>query len=268
MTPYRDAPRLLLCPRCGEVLERVFDGALACLRCAGVWLAQPTIDLAFGSPTWPHGSSAWWKIELECPECAAEGNVTALVPYLAGDVMIDRCTGHGIWLDAGELGRLMNKPEHSELVELYRLLQPVGELPPSLAAHRNEDDAERARRRNEAEAERARIRDLRRSRKADSAAERRATAEAGARARLDALPPPRARPVPTREPEPPPTPAADRNAAKRAELRVHRAQAAARLSDLEQELTSLRERLLDTEQRVRTARVDLRAIDVSLDELA
>jgi Zn-finger nucleic acid-binding protein len=287
---------MLLCPRCGELLERVFEGALGCLQCAGLWLAQPTIDLAFGSPSWPHGSSAWWRIELECPECASEGTVTALVPYIAGDVVIDRCTGHGIWLDCGELGRLMNKPEHEELVALYRRLQPVGELPQSLSARRNMSEAERARRREQGASERTRIAEERRRREAEfaSARERREQAETRARERLDAPTPPNVPPI--RAPDPEPETKPDLNAGRRAKLQRYRGEIETVLPALEQELDELRDRMRDTERlrrevaanlaeldrsliglregarnaehRIHQAHVELRAIDGSLDELA
>ena len=73
--PFRERPSVLLCPRCGEMLERVFDAVRTCLRCEGVWIATVTLERAFGDPKWPRGSSMWWRNALECPECAAHNPV-------------------------------------------------------------------------------------------------------------------------------------------------------------------------------------------------
>jgi len=161
----------------------------------------------------------------------------------------------------------MNKPGHEELVALYRRLEPIGALPDSLASRRGENDAERARRREQAAAERARIAEERRRRDTEfaSARERREQAEAAARERLDApqVPPIRAL-APELEPEKKP----DWRVAKRAELQARRAEVAAGLIGLEHELIGLRDRLRALEQRVQEGRVKLRAIDVSIEEIA
>ena len=122
MTPYRDGPQLLACPRCGERLERALDGVMACARCGGLWIEEAVLDMAFGSPKWPGGASAWWRVELACPMCALDGKEQDLVPFMSNDVLVDRCSGHGLWLDAGELGRLMNTPASEELAALQRKL--------------------------------------------------------------------------------------------------------------------------------------------------
>lgn len=107
VAPFRERPKFLLCPRCGEMLERAFDGVLACLRCEGMWIAAVTIEKAFGDPRWPGGPSLWWRNELECPECAVEGAASAMNAASTGGVLFDRCPSHGLWLDRTELGRLM-----------------------------------------------------------------------------------------------------------------------------------------------------------------
>lgn len=122
MTPYRDGPQQLGCPRCGERLERALDGVMACVRCAGLWIEEAVLDMAFGTPRWPGGASAWWRVELACPMCALEGKEQDLVPFMSNDVLVDRCAGHGLWLDAGELGRLMNTRASEELAALQRKL--------------------------------------------------------------------------------------------------------------------------------------------------
>lgn len=154
-SPFRDGARVLLCPRCGEVLDRVTDGLSACTRCEGAWLANAAIERAFVTPYWPGGASAWWRRALVCPACACEGGADAMTPMLVGDLLIDRCIAHGIWLDHGELGRLLGAPAASELEAFHALLQPGAELPRQIIAYHERRDAELARRRREIEAYRA-----------------------------------------------------------------------------------------------------------------
>src|SRR4051812_30256110 len=76
--PYREAPQVLVCPRCGEMLDKVFSGVAACPGCQGAWIAQATLDTAFGNPRWPPGQNMWWHATLECPECACDGSVVKM----------------------------------------------------------------------------------------------------------------------------------------------------------------------------------------------
>jgi Zn-finger nucleic acid-binding protein len=136
-SPYRESPLLLLCPRCGDVLDRVFAGVAACPRCQGAWINQSTLDTAFGNPRWPQGQNLWWHAELECPECATEGTKTKMDARSANEVMVDLCPSHGLWLDQGELGRLMGLAEGSdELLELQKRVTAIAPDPDELASRR------------------------------------------------------------------------------------------------------------------------------------
>jgi Zn-finger nucleic acid-binding protein len=105
--PYREGPSFLICPRCGELLDRVFDDVLACMRCHGVLITPLTAGLAFEDPAWPKDASAmWWKSSLSCPVCAHAGADTVMAAQMIEGLQIDRCAAHGLWLDAGELSRL------------------------------------------------------------------------------------------------------------------------------------------------------------------
>lgn len=107
VAPFRESPKFLLCPRCGEMLERAFEAVRTCLRCEGVWIATVMLERAFGDPRWPRGPSMWWRNALECPECAAEGAVQVMAAVQAGEAVVDRCASHGLWLDRFELVRLL-----------------------------------------------------------------------------------------------------------------------------------------------------------------
>jgi Zn-finger nucleic acid-binding protein len=120
--PFRERPRFLSCPRCGEILDRGLEGIRTCLRCEGVWLPQATLTAAFEDPKWPGGQALWWRNSIECPECATAGEKKMLEARMARGVMVDRCHDHGVWLDRSELGRLMGA-KADELVELQRRLE-------------------------------------------------------------------------------------------------------------------------------------------------
>src|SRR5687767_121925 len=107
LAPFRERPKFLLCPRCGEMLELAFEAVLTCLRCEGIWIAAVILERAFGDPKWPRGASTWWRNALECPECASEGETQTMTAVQAGEVVVDRCASHGLWLDRTELCRLM-----------------------------------------------------------------------------------------------------------------------------------------------------------------
>jgi Zn-finger nucleic acid-binding protein len=151
MTPYRDAQAELQCPRCGDGLDTVREGLAACLTCHGLWLGTAAIAVAFGKRVWPVGSNAWWKRELVCPMCGNEMDA-----IMANDILVDRCIRHGVWLDPGELGRLLGAPEAEELAAFYRQIAP-GETMPELTARQRIREQEREERKREADAKAAAI---------------------------------------------------------------------------------------------------------------
>lgn len=156
-SPYREAPQFLLCPRCQEMLDRAFRGVAVCSRCQGAWISQATLDTAFGNPRWPPGHAMWWHDALECPECVAAGGRTKLSARSSNGVMVDACATHGVWLDRGELGRLMSPDEPvDELAELRRRIAAVSD-PDGLLERRQAWRAEIEARRREAEAFRAHV---------------------------------------------------------------------------------------------------------------
>ncbi len=157
-SPYREAPQFLLCPRCAEMLDRAFEGVAVCPRCQGAWIGQATLDTAFDNPRWPPGQSMWWADQLECPECAVAGASSKLSARSSAGVMVDACSTHGLWLDRGELGRLMSLPsEADELPELRRRIAAVAD-PEGLRRRREKLRAEIEAQRRQADAFRAELR--------------------------------------------------------------------------------------------------------------
>jgi len=157
MGAFREAPRQLACPRCGEDLDGLGSGVEVCGRCEGVWLPKQTVERAMGTRIWPSGPSAWWRRELECPACAVENRGSIMTPINASGVVVDRCPDHGEWLDAGELGRLLEAPRAIELEAFYERLKPDGELPARLVEFRKQRQEVRERRAAELEAYRAKL---------------------------------------------------------------------------------------------------------------
>jgi Zn-finger nucleic acid-binding protein len=297
VAPFRERPKFLLCPRCGEMLERAFEAVLTCLRCEGLWIAAVTLERTFGDPRWPRGPSMWWRNELECPECASEGQVQAMTAVQAGDIVVDRCSSHGVWLDRTELCRLMGSgdpgpggvsPDLAALrarleatdVDLEQLARRRDAWRTDLGARRKAAQEYRAwleaeqRRRLEGSAaleraERERLREREREREQAQAEQARAeqaresAAEARAREARAEAERERKREIEERE--------AERAAARRERARAiqrlgdTRMAASADIERLETRIIMLREQLHATEAELDGARVRLRAIDDQLD---
>lgn len=271
----------MLCPRCGEVLDRAFEGVSTCLRCEGLWIAPATLDAAFGNPCWPSGNVMWWRNSIECPECALEGKATVMSARMSSDVIVDQCAEHGVWLDRGELGRLMGVAG-DELGALRSRVQAMAPDLDQLVARRQKWRADLESRRRATLEYRQRLEEEHRQRVAITERERQRRADAQ-RGRAPAAPaePSPARPAPRGEPRP----AQDRDeAARRAAEReqlagTRRAQAAAevaRLQDrlgvlhdhvrrLEVEIAETRQRAAGIDQELDAALAKLRGLDAELE---
>jgi Zn-finger nucleic acid-binding protein len=285
-SPYRERPRFLLCPRCGEMLDRVFEGVSSCLRCEGLWIAPATLDAAFGNPRWPDGHTLWWRNSLACPECAFEGKTTLMAARMSSDVLVDQCPEHGVWLDRGELGRLMGgatdeigalrdrlavmSPELEQLITRREQWRADIEVRRKASAdYREALEEEHRRRASIAEAERARLDAEARARAASVPPSPQASSRSPQRAARAAPSPPAADPLE----------AARRAAQHRQELGTQRAQASAKVARLQGELAALYDHvrrldaeLAETRQRANSvqheldvARAQLRTLDDQLD---
>ena len=169
-SPYREAPQLLLCPRCAEALDRVFGGVAVCVGCQGAWISQNALDVAFGNPRWPAGQNMWWHAALDCPECKTANVTTRMDARSADGIMVDVCASHGVWLDHGELARLMKLEKGAdELLALQRKVNAVPD-PDGLAQRRLKWRTELEKRRRQTSEFRAWL-DQEAQRKAAAAAE-------------------------------------------------------------------------------------------------
>jgi Zn-finger nucleic acid-binding protein len=269
------------------MLDRAFDGVSTCLRCEGLWIAPATLDAAFGNPRWPVGHTLWWRNSLDCPECAFEGKSTLMAARMSNDVLVDQCPEHGVWLDRGELGRLMGVPTN-ELAALRDRLAVMAPDLEQLVARREKWRADIEIRRKAAQDYRQALEEEHRRRVAISEAER-ARLDAEDRLRAAATAPPPAQPPaqPRAERPAPPPPAEDpiegaRRAARRKQaLGTERAQASAEVARLQGRLAALHHHvrrldaeLADTRQRadgvqheLDVARARLHTLDGELDAL-
>ena len=112
VSPYRAPAPALLCPRCLRAMPDEPGEISTCSLCHGVWLPARAISQWFGDDDWPRGTSMWWRSRAVCPRCAQipGGEPQVMLVRNVGGVLIDRCARHGVWLDAGEVGRLVAEP--------------------------------------------------------------------------------------------------------------------------------------------------------------
>ena len=120
------------CPRCGESLESLRLGVTSvheCSACGGVWVDPGTFQklcddhdehagavavLEGRVPTKPVTPDA--VKYLSCPQCKKLMNRVNFA-HTSG-VITDTCKDHGVWLDRGELQRVMAFIEHGGLSTL------------------------------------------------------------------------------------------------------------------------------------------------------
>jgi Zn-finger nucleic acid-binding protein len=261
------------------VLDHAFEGVSSCLRCEGLWIAPATLDAAFGNPRWPLGNAMWWRNSVECPECTFEGKATVMAARMSNDVIVDQCADHGLWLDRGELGRLMGVAAN-ELVALRERLAATAPDLDQLVARRQKWRADLETRRRATLEYRQTLEQEHRHRAAIAEAERKRldpTARATSGTALTQEMSPIARPAARNEP--PPAAPDPRDLANRAMLATQRAQALAEVARhqdrvvaleahvrrLEDELSETKRRVSAVNQELDAARAKLRMLDDQLD---
>lgn len=121
-----------MCPKCAEAMVVVeFQGIELdhCVRCRGVWLDAGELELICGQAGVAAGrlesvldvpvSPA--PTDRPCPRCPRK--LQAVTLATAPPVEVDRCpSGHGIWLDGGELGTIVKALTRPEDAVVARVL--------------------------------------------------------------------------------------------------------------------------------------------------
>jgi len=122
------------CPVCEKpvvALELDMVEVDHCVACGGVWLDAGELELLFESASardramaelTPDASVA--EAPRRCPICLKKMEKTR--GGERGDVIVDRCRkGHGVWLDRGELERVIGMDAAPEDNRVRRLLAEV-----------------------------------------------------------------------------------------------------------------------------------------------
>lgn len=105
------------CPACKDplvVVERESIEVDWCPACHGVWFDAGELELLAdkAGKTLEPGMIGTPAGEVEealrrCPRCRHK--MEKVAPANDDDLLLDRCTKHGLWFDAGELGLLMQR---------------------------------------------------------------------------------------------------------------------------------------------------------------
>ena len=180
MSVFREAKlerTLLFCPRCNELLDGVDAGVEQCPRCEGLWVGNSVLDVA--GRGWPAGPQAWWRNELRCPECESLSMPSVMSARESAGIIVDQCSAHGVWLDRGELARVMKDPVVKELEKLRACFASLEPTKQQLAERRAHWKATQDERGQLAAGERKRLENIRNERE-KAAEEERAAREARA----------------------------------------------------------------------------------------
>jgi Zn-finger nucleic acid-binding protein len=112
----------LPCPRCRSEMQAVRVGGLVlreCSGCAGVWMDGEAFERLCGDRE-EHASVRSYVFSLTRPDEGRQPEVVRYVPCPSckrimnrvnfarrSGIILDVCKAHGVWLDHGELGRLV-----------------------------------------------------------------------------------------------------------------------------------------------------------------
>ncbi|MBA3500693.1 MAG: zf-TFIIB domain-containing protein, partial [Deltaproteobacteria bacterium] len=158
MSAYREHAgqhTVMFCPRDNELLDQVDFGVDMCPRCEGFWIGNSVLELS--GHQWPAGPQAWWRNAVRCPACATTGVVMVMKARTSNEVIIDQCFAHGVWLDRGELSRVMRDPVVTDLAKLREHLAALEPSEAQLLERRERWHAEQEERARLADIERKRL---------------------------------------------------------------------------------------------------------------
>jgi Zn-finger nucleic acid-binding protein len=113
------------CPRCQLDLTRVSSVIEAdlCSECEGLWLSREALERCLTLPReYLRNSPLWVSLEadhpdvpldplISCPSCEKQMERH----YYDGksSTVVDACPEHGVWLDDGELSKILDYTEHT-----------------------------------------------------------------------------------------------------------------------------------------------------------
>jgi hypothetical protein len=117
------------CPACKNILITIeFDDFEIdrCFECSGIWLDSGELENLFEKSGLNIAGldflqfTACREKDRKCPECGTKMN-----KLITGknNIVVDQCTAHGIWFDAGELERLLISTPESNAATLVSILK-------------------------------------------------------------------------------------------------------------------------------------------------
>jgi Zn-finger nucleic acid-binding protein len=130
----------MYCPVCREslvVVEREGIELDWCLKCRGLWFDEGELELLaeksgrrlgpedVGHPRAGAGVEEKPAPRRKCPRCRRK--MERVAAGSADPVQVDRCADHGVWLDSGELGRMMAQLEPGGSSDEAVILRFLGE---------------------------------------------------------------------------------------------------------------------------------------------
>ena len=118
------------CPDCSNVLITLEFGGFEidrCFKCHGIWLDSGELECLLGSET---GNEYLKSIKRtvsnergkKCPICSVK---MAKMTIGQHGILFDRCRDHGIWLDAGELEKILRESSADNTGKLINILQEM-----------------------------------------------------------------------------------------------------------------------------------------------
>jgi Zn-finger nucleic acid-binding protein len=118
------------CPHCSDVLITLeFDGFEIdrCFRCHGIWLDSGELEFLLGTETGNEyvktmKTAVTSEKDKKCPICSAK---MSKMTTCSQDILFDRCMGHGIWFDAGELEKILSENCADNSGMLVNMLQEM-----------------------------------------------------------------------------------------------------------------------------------------------
>jgi uncharacterized protein len=125
----------LHCPACRTpliVVEREGIEVDCCPTCRGIWFDEGELELLGESAGVTMSPSSLFAAggrpgRRRCPRCSVRMELLDAAELQGRSVEVDRCPEHGLWLDRGELGRILRGQVAAQGADESVLLDFLGE---------------------------------------------------------------------------------------------------------------------------------------------
>lgn len=122
------------CPKCKDAMVALELNDVEidrCFSCGGVWLDEGELELLLEGSKF--GDEIIYSIlpfkkakekPVKCPVCRKK--MTKIIAGKSESVILDKCEkGHGIWLDGGELEKIIHMADFGIDNEIYKYLREI-----------------------------------------------------------------------------------------------------------------------------------------------